>query len=265
MLKSEKIVVRVSNQKANSMDKISNFVRFLCYKSEYDKLSRAFSSMRAEIETHFPTVEDVNTLDIPSLMLIENFDVKKFVDTRDDLKKVRNILSNLESVNINDRTYNSLANTDKVFLTLQAHTAVKSIKLDASVLVKEDGTKYDFSPLIKKWYVSGQGLSNIKKSLSKIFSSIVSEEGILFYPVKVKGGDIPDKDIRHFLAMFGGKAVREGKAQNGKFIWDERCDEKTVLNHLTTLLAVVFESGNCETVKPEVKTEEKPEEKKENK
>ena len=65
--------------------------------------------------------------------------------------------------------------------------------------------------------------------------------------------------------MFGGKAVREGKAQNGKFIWDERCDEKTVLNHLTTLLAVVFESGNCETVKPEVKTEEKPEEKKENK
>lgn len=256
MLKSEKIIVRVANHKENSIDKISNFVHFLCYRSEYEKLSRAFSTMRSEIESHFPTVEDVNTIEPASLFMIDGFDVKKFLDTREDLKKVRKILSSLANANVNEMTFDSLSNTDKVFLTLQAHTAVKSIKLDASILVKEDGEKYDFSPLIKKWYASGQGLSNIKKSLSKIFSSIVSEEGVLFYPVKVKGGDIPDKDIRHFLAMFGGKAVREGKAQNGKFVWDERCDEKVVLNHLTTLLAVVFESGNCETIKPEEKPEE---------
>jgi hypothetical protein len=256
MLKSEKIIVRVANHKENSIDKISNFVRFLCYRSEYEKLSRAFSTMRSEIESHDSTVEDVNTIEPASLFMIDGFDVKKFLDTREDLKKVRKILSSLANANVNEMTFDSLSNTDKVFLTLQAHTAVKSIKLDASILVKEDGEKYDFSPLIKKWYASGQGLSNIKKSLSKIFSSIVSEEGVLFYPVKVKGGDIPDKDIRHFLAMFGGKAVREGKAQNGKFVWDERCDEKVVLNHLTTLLAVVFESGNCETIKPEEKPEE---------
>lgn len=255
MLKSEKIVVRVSNHKADSIDKISNFVRFLCYKSEYDKLSRAFSTMRSEIETHFPTVENINTIEPAMLFMIDGFDVKKFLDTRDELKEVRKILAKLDSANINEITYNSLSNTDKVFLTLQAHTAVKSIKLDTSILVKEDGTKYDFSPLLKKWYESGQGLSNIKKSCSKIFSSIVSDDGVLFYPVKVKGGDIPDKDIRHFLAMFGGKAVREGKAQNGKFKWDERYDEKVVLTHLTTLLAVVFESGNCETIKPEEKQE----------
>ena len=213
--------------------------------------------MRSEIETHFPTVENINTIEPAMLFMIDGFDVKKFLDTRDELKEVRKILAKLDSANINEMTYNSLSNTDKVFLTLQA---VKSIKLDTSILMKEDGTKYDFSPLLKKWYESGQGLSNIKKSCSKIFSSIVSDDGVLFYPVKVKGGDIPDKDIRHFLAMFGGKAVREGKTQTGKFKWDEKYDEKAVLTHLTTLLAVVFESGNCETIKPEPEKTEKPEE-----
>lgn len=67
MLKSEKIIVRVANHKENSIDKISNFVRFLCYRSEYEKLSRAFSTMRSEIESHFPTVEDVNTIEPASL------------------------------------------------------------------------------------------------------------------------------------------------------------------------------------------------------
>lgn len=260
-MKSENIVINVFNHKENSIEKIVGFVKFLCYKTEHEKLSKSFSTMRSLVEQYYPAIDDVTALEAPLLFLVDGLDVQKFIETKAELQEVRKILAKLDSQGINKSTYNTLTNTDKISLILQAHTAVKSIKLDESVLVKEDGTKYDFSPLFKKWYESGQGLSNIKKACSKIFSNLMKEDGILFYAIKIRGGDIPDKDIRHFLAMSGGKAVREGKAKTGKFKWDEKYDEKAVLSHLTTLLAVVFESGNCETIKPEKKPAEKPEKK----
>lgn len=250
MLKSENIVIRVSNQKPETMDKISNFVHYLCWSNEHEKLSGAFSKMRAMIESTFPT-EDVNTIeDVSKLILVDGLDVQKFIDTRKELVSVKAILTSLNEKGCNKITFSDLNNTDKIFLTLQAHTAVKAIKLDKSIL-KEDGTNYDFSPLIEKWVKSGQGLSNIKKSLSKVFSNIVGEEGDLFYPVKVKGGDIPETDIRQFFGAFTGNAGRSGKDKKGVYTWVTDYSEKRVLNALTDLFAVIFESGNCETIKPE--------------
>ena len=257
MLKSENIVIRVSNQKPETMDKISNFVHYLCWSNEHEKLSGAFSKMRAMIESTYPT-EDVSTInDISKLILVDGLDVQKFLDTRKELASVKAILVKLDEKGCNKMTYNSLSNTNKVFLALQAHTAVKSIKLEKSILVKEDGTSYDFSPLIEKWVKSGQGLSNIKKSLSKVFSNIIGTEGDLFYPVKVKGGDIPETDIRQFFGAFTGNAGRSGKDKKGTYTWVTDYSEKRVLNALTDLFAVIFESGNCETI--ESKLEEKTE------
>lgn len=251
MLKSENIVIRVSNQKPETMDKISNFVHYLCWSSEHEKLSGAFSKMRAMIESTFPT-EDGNTIeDVSKLILVDGLDVQKFIDTRKELVSVKAILTSLNEKGYNKITFSDLNNTDKIFLTLQAHTAVKAIKLDKSILAKKDGTNYDFSPLIEKWVKSGQGLSNIKKSLSKVFSNIVGEEGDLFYPVKVKGGDIPETDIRQFFGAFTGNAGRSGKDKKGVYTWVTDYSEKRVLNALTDLFAVIFESGNCETIKPE--------------
>ena len=145
MLKSENIVIRVSNQKPETMDKISNFVHYLCWSSEHEKLSGAFSKMRAMIESTFPT-EDVNTIeDVSKLILVDGLDVQKFIDTRKELVSVKAILTSLNEKGCNKITFSDLNNTDKIFLTLQAHTAVKAIKLDKSILAKEDGTNYDFS------------------------------------------------------------------------------------------------------------------------
>lgn len=253
MLKSENIVIRVSNQKPETMDKISNFVHYLCWSNELETLSSTFSKMRSLIECTFPTenVDEIN--DLSKLILVDGLDVQKFIDTRDQLKSVKAILANLDSVGANKVTYSDLKSTDKVFLTLQAHTAVKSIKLDKSIFIKDDGANYDFSPLISKWVESGQGLSNIKKSLSKIFSSIVRNDGELFYPVKVKGGDIPDSDVRQFFGAFTGNAGRYKKEQ---YTWVKDYSEKKVLTAMTDLFTVVFESGNCQAIKPEPKEPE---------
>ena len=248
MLKSENIVIRVSNQKPETMDKISNFVHYLCWSNELETLSSTFSKMRSLIECTFPT-ENVDEIDLSKLILVDGLDVQKFIETRDQLKSVKAILANLDSVGANKVTYNDLNSTDKIFLTLQAHTAVKSIKLDKSILVKDDGTNYDFSPLISQWVESGQGLSNIKKSLSKVFSNIVGNDGELFHPVKVKGGDIPDSDVRQFFGAFTGNAGRSGKDK--QYTWVKDYSEKKVLTALTDLFTVVFESGNCQTIKPE--------------
>lgn len=96
MLKSENIVIRVSNQKPETMDKISNFVHYLCWSNELEALSSTFSKMRSLIECTFPTenVDEIN--DLSKLILVDGLDVQKFIDTRDQLKSVKAILANLE-------------------------------------------------------------------------------------------------------------------------------------------------------------------------
>ena len=89
-----------------------------------------------------------------------------------------------------------------------------------------------------------------------MFSNIVGNDGELFYPVKVKGGDIPDSDVRQFFGAFTGNAGRSGKDKKGQYTWVKDYSEKKVLTALTDLFTVVFESG-CQTIKPEKPTAEK--------
>lgn len=266
---SSKIVVKACNIKPEKASEVYNFTRFLVYRKVAENAENA---MKNEIKIIEKTLINANwkTVSKDELLKIKEFDAISFLSKRDVWEDARNELNKLEKLSVNDESYNAIQKTDKVFLTLQAHTAISSINLESYILdsdKKDDSgkpVKYDFSNIIESFYKQGK-MGEIKQNLINIFRQIVSFEGSLFYGVKLRKSNFTDKDIREFLASFGGKAKRTStvKGSNkiyGNYEWIENYNEKAVLTALTTLFAVVTErtgENGVEVIKPEPEKDNK--------
>lgn len=248
MLKAENIIIRTINHKPEQFDKICGFVRFLAWDAEYTNTKRTYSKMASMISEKFPFA-NLAEIDVKELILVDGLEVQKFIETRKRMREVDEILNNLAKEGFTKIAYDDLNSTDRIFLTLQAHTAVKGIQIDESVLTKSNGEKLDFEPLINKWIANGQKFADIRKALSAIFSKMVSSEGDLFYPIKIKKGDLPESDVRHFLGAFLGKTGRTDKG-TGRYQYLTDISDKKVLSAVTDLFAVTLESDCIEVVKP---------------
>ena len=248
MLKSENIIINTSNHKPEAFDKICGFVRYLAWDAEYTNIKKVYSKMISQITDVLPFC-NLDTVEVKDLLQVKGLDVPKFIQVRKDLKNIDKILAKLATQGFTKTSYNGLNSTDKAFLTLQAHTAVKRLQVDASVLVKADGEKFDFSPLIKKWIDKGEKMSDLKKGLATAFTNMVKEEGELFYPVKFKNSCFPDSYVRNFIGAFTGKTGRDGKDHKGKYVYLNNISDKTVLAAVTDLFAVLLESDSITVVK----------------
>ncbi len=249
MLKSENIIINTSNQKPEQFDKICGFVRYLAWNEEHKNLLKKWNKMVEIIHNNGMPFCDLEKVELKDLISVSGLDVQAFIQTRKDLKTVQATIDNLAEKGFNKSAYNGLNSTDKAFLTLQAHTAVKRLQVDESVLTKADGEKFDFSPLIKKWINKGEKMSDLKKGLATAFTNMVKEEGELFYPVKFKNGNFPDSCVRNFLGAFTGKTGRDGKDHKGKYIYLNNISDKAILAAVTDLFAVLLESDSIEVVK----------------
>lgn len=249
MLKSENIIINTSNQKPESFDKICGFVRYLAWNEEHKNLLKKWNKMAEIIHNNGMPFCDLEKVELKDLISVSGLDVQAFIQTRKDLKTVQVTMDNLAKKGFDKTAYNGLNSTDKAFLTLQAHTAVKRLQVDTSVLVKADGEKFDFSPLIKKWIDKGEKMSDLKKGLATAFTNMVKEEGELFYPVKFKNSCFPDSYVRNFLGAFTGKTGRDGKDHKGKYVYLNNISDKTVLAAVTDLFAVLLESDSITVVK----------------
>lgn len=253
MLKAENIIIRTINHKPEQFDKICGFVRFLAWDAEYTNTKRTYSKMTSMISEKFPFA-NLAEIDVKELILVDGLEVQKFIETRKRMRELDGILDELAKQGFTKISYDALNSTDKVFLTLQAHTSVKGIQIDESVLTKSNGEKLDFEPLINKWIANGQKFADIRKALSAVFSKMVNSEGDLFYPIKIKKGDLPESDVRHFLGAFLGKTGRSDKGK-GRYQYLTDISDKKVLSAVTDLYAVILESDCIEVIKPESQDE----------
>lgn len=251
MLKN--IIVNVGNQKTNKMDEIVNFVHYEVRTSEFDGLLAKMSKYESLIKKAYLTKSEseIASLTDTELALVDGLEVSKYKSDKKDFETCKEELTNLAEKGITKETYDALTVLDKVCLKLQAHTTLSKITLDESVL-----KDLDISKPIQKWFRNNQGLSIIKKALSKSFNDLLLDEGVLFYGIKIRGGNISDETCKQFFSQFV-KAGREGKDKDGKFAYLYDLSDKKVLIELTTLFAVVFESGECEVLKPETKKDSK--------
>ena len=224
MLSSERIVISTKNHKVESFDSICAFVRFLVRHSEYEKITKTsgdFATLKKKIE---------------------------------DAHTSTDVLTCEEDVIKSSLTPAEAEIFLTLFITLQAHTAMKSIKLDKSIL-----NEIDLSKPIGKYFSSGS-LKGIKDIFRTIFAKVVGSEGSLFYGVKLRKSDFSDEDLRSCLSYFRGNAARTvsskgGTKAYGEYDWirkDESKDAQAMA--LTNLFAVVLDRNkDYEVIKPDAK------------
>ena len=175
---------------------------------------------------------------------------KEVIDLKEEVEKCRPI----EEVT-------SLCLTDRMHITLMAHAIYKNVLLDDDIFDIEKGG-VDISGVIAKYYTNG-GLKDVKNALRPIFNKLLGTEGDYFYAIKTKKSDFGDREIRHFLATFGGSAKRESTKKNNNIIFgkydytDKSGNKKVQLSAFTTLCAVVLDNADKHEV---IKLEETKEE-----
>lgn len=259
MLKSNAIVISTKNHKPEKFDVICNFVRFTVRNFEYEKVYNQIKETRDTLENEH---EGINALTCDESKIREFITdavkAQEFIDLRNELNS---IIKERDSFGVTLDQYNSLSATDKVFITLQAHTALTAIKLDKDI-VKD----IDLEKPIAKYFASGS-LKGIKDIFKSIFTNVVGQEGELFYSVKLKKSDFSDEDLRNCLAYFRGTAKRGKVKKDGgeiytDYTWDKKDGKVNAQTMaLTNLFAVVLDcSKDYEIIKPEETVVEKPEE-----
>lgn len=257
MLKSNAIIIGSKNHKSEKFDVICNFVRLVVRNYEYERMvsNDEYVRLKGLVEDDH---EGINGLTCPDETVKEyitdNKDAKTFLDMR---KEVNGLLDEIKSFGVTIEQYNALSDTDKVFITLQAHTAMPGIKLDKSVL---EGI--DFKKVVENYYSKGS-LKGAKDTLKGLFNKIVGSEGELFYGVKLRKSDFADQDIRSCFAYFRGTAKRpvtkkDGNETYGQYTWVKK-DGNTNAQAMaiTNLFSVVLDrEKDYEVIKPEESTEE---------
>ena len=183
-------------------------------------------------------------------------DFGEFWKARNEVEALTEECDNCLSMDL----YTALPATDKIHVTLIAHTIYNRVVLDNSTFKYENGG-VSLSDAISEYYANGSK-KNMKEILKPIFHKLLGSEGEYFYGIKVRNSNFKEEDIRQFLAVFGGIPKREIKGSDkkgysyGAYIWvDKSKDLKLQARALTDLMAVILDnSDRHEVVKPE-KTE----------
>lgn len=201
--------------------------------------------------------KDVMTASEEDCRVALSVDFGEFWKARKEVEALSEECDNCLSMDL----YTALPATDKVHITLIAHTIYNRVMLTSDIFDTEKGGA-NISEPIKKFYTGKGTIKAMKDLLRPVFHKLLGEEGEYFYSIKVKNSDFSDTDIKHFLANFGGVPKREVKGSEkkgysyGAYTWiDKSNDKKVQLKAFTDLCAVILDNSDKHTVVKSEKTE----------
>lgn len=201
--------------------------------------------------------KDVMTASEEDCCVALSVDFGEFWKARKEVEALSEECDNCLSMDL----YTALPATDKVHITLIAHTIYNRVMLTSDIFDTEKGGA-NISEPIKKFYTGKGTIKAMKDLLRPVFHKLLGEEGEYFYSIKVKNSDFSDTDIKHFLANFGGVPKREVKGSEkkgysyGAYTWiDKSNDKKVQLKAFTDLCAVILDNSDKHTVVKSEKTE----------
>ena len=261
MLKSEKLFVRTNSLKDSSFD-FRNYVVTLVRNKELEtaKNKKSFRDGKAQLEKDHADI-DVLTCSKDMVNASLGNDAGQFLKDRDEVIALQKECANLLPMD----KITALCQTDRVHITLMAHAIYKNCQLDIDLFDTEKGG-VDISKAVQEYYNKGS-MKTLKDSLRPVFNKIIGEEGDFFYGIKIKKSDFAEKDLRNFLALFGGTAKRDcvkSKKDGVETVTfkdfnyvDKSGNKKVQISAFTTLCAVVLDNASKhDVIKPEEKTEE---------
>lgn len=264
MLNTEKFYCNAHGLKDSTFD-FGGYVKTLVRNTELAtvKDKKTFKDGKKTIEDLHSDI-DVLTCPVEMVNTALGNDAGQFIKDREE---VIALTEECNSLPISMEQVTALCPTDRVHITLMAHAIYKNVRLDNEIFDTEKGG-VDISKSIQAYYSNGK-MSDLKDALRPVFNRLIGSEGDFFYGIKTKKSDFSEKDLRNFLASFGGSAKRntEKKKKNGKTeiifknydYTDKSGNKKIQISAFTTLCAVVLDNASKhEVIKPET-TEEKSE------
>lgn len=261
MLKSEKLYCKTASLKDTSFN-FADYVIALVRNTELTTIKdkKSFKDGKATLEKDHA---DINVLTCPVEVINASLgnDAGQFIKDREELIALQ---KECDSLPISMENITALCQTDRVHIILMAHAIYKNVKLNSDIFDTGKGG-VDISKAIQAYYTKGS-IGALKDALRPVFSKLIGAEGDFFYGIKTKKSDFSDKDLRNFLASFGGSAKRstEKKNKDGKTetvfknydYTDKSGNKKIQVSAFTTLCAVVLDNASKhEVIKPEEVTE----------
>lgn len=263
MLKSEKFYSKTNALKDTNFD-FAGYVRTLVRTTELSRMQdkKSFKDGKKAIEDAHAHI-DVLTCEESIINTVLGVDAGQFIKDRNEVVALKEEVASLP---ISIEHVTALCPTDKVHITLMAHAIYKNVQLDADIFDTEKGG-VDISKAVQAYYNKGS-IKDLKDALRPVFNKLIGSEGDYFYGIKTKKSDFTEKDLRNFLASFGGSAKREqvkSKKDGVETITfkdfnytDKSGNKKVQISAFTTLCAVVLDNASKhDVIKPE---EEKKEE-----
>lgn len=263
MLKADKFVVKSDALKVETGFCMIDYVRSLVRNTELTKAmdKKSFKDGKSAIESAHTDVDPM-TCDEAIIYQVLKADGGQFIKDRAEVLALRSEVE--DCIPIDKVT--SLCPSDRVHVTLMAHEIYKTVQLDSDIFDIEKGG-IDISKPIKAYYNKGS-LKDLKNNLLPVFNKLLGSEGDYFYGIKTKKSSFENKDLRNFLASFGGTAKKsetKGKDKAGQDVKiygdfnyiDKSENRKVQISAFTTLCAVVLDNASKhEVIKPEKATEE---------
>lgn len=260
MIKTNNFYINTNAQKNTTFETLP-LVKSIVRNKELAVLldKKAFKDGKKTIEDAHADEVDVFTCDESIIQHALGNDAGAFIKLRDEAVSLQAEIDTLPGLD----EVTSLCPTDRVHLTLMAHAIYKNVVLDNDIF---EGV--DLQKPIQDYYRNGS-FKQLKDTLRVVFNRLVGTEGDNFYAIKTKRSDFTEKDLRNFLASFGGSAKRdkEKKKVDGQEVvtfknydyTDKSGNRKLQVSAFTTLCAVVLDNASKhDVIKPEA--EEKKEE-----
>lgn len=252
MIKTEKFYVQSNALKDNTFSML-DYVIALVRNTELSRMQDkdTFKKGKSTIEKDHADI-DVMTCEESVINISLGNDAGQFIKDRAEIKALQEECAKCLSMD----KITSLCLTDRIHVTLMAHAIYKSVVLDADIFDTEKGG-VDISKAIQAYYNKGS-MKDLKDALRPVFNKLLGSEGDYFYAIKTSRSDFEDKDLRNFLASFGGNAKRETTKKGKDVVFgnynyvDKSGNKKVQLSAFTTLCAVVLDNAKKHSViKPE--------------
>ena len=147
--------------------------------------------------------------------------------------------------------FQNLKKADRMFLTILAHMNCRAVNFSYEEISKDELAKFKDNIIN---FRKDCKISDLKSRLQAMFNSLVSEEGEMFYGLKVRKSNLATDTIVQAVGLTSGKARFNKDKDNYSF--SNRFSKLNLLQILSDYFGVVCygKSNEVEVIKPQPQT-----------
>lgn len=244
------ISILCNNEKIDRHTDIMNYITMLVRSMECQSLKSGMKTALESITTAHPEYTDripvsSNTDDLAIIQQVLGVSADTFTES---LKLYEVAQSEILSTGVTKEDFASLKKADRMFLTLIAHMNCRAVNFSYEEISKDEIIKFKDNIIN---FRKDCKISDLKSRLQAMFNSLVSEEGDMFYGLKVRKSNLATDTIVQAVGLTSGKAKLNKDKDDYSF--SNKFSKLNLLQILSDYFGVVCygKSNEVEVIKPQ--------------